>query len=129
MPPGQEGVGNVNEQFARDMGEIKGLLKGISDLQASQYAALNRRMEDQHAANTRRLDDLTHAVGQRLDEQVHRLKIVEDKADKALARANEAHEKIEGQRGESRKSSAMVGGGAAGVVAVAVELIKRALGP
>jgi hypothetical protein len=129
MPPGQENVGNVNEQFARDMGEIKGLLRGISDLQATQYEALNRRMNDQHAANTQRLDDINRNVGQRLDDQNNRLQQAKETADEALKRANSAHEKIEGLRGESRKSSVVVGGGAAGLVTITVEFIKRMLSP
>ncbi|MDM4768632.1 hypothetical protein [Solimonas sp. SE-A11] len=117
-----------NEQFAKDVGEIKGTLQGIRELLAAQNESINRRMDDQHAANTRRLDDLNLAVGQRLDEQGNHIKSVKNTADLALERANQAHEKIEGLKGQSHKSSAVVGGSASAVVAVGWEFLKRVVG-
>ena len=126
MPPGNSSdkTGPMDQQTAKDIGEIKGLLQGISDRLVAQDVALNRRMDDQHQANTRRLDDLTRTVSQRIDGQELRLTRVEDVASRADAAAKTANDAIAELKAQSRKSSMLAGGGASAMVAAAWELVK-----
>jgi hypothetical protein len=108
-------------QLARDIGEIKGLLKGVHDLVAAHNNAMNRR-----------IDDLHQAVTQRLNQQSGEIAEVRGIANTALTEAEKALAAVETLKTDARKaggkSGGAIGAAAGGVIGLGVELIKYALG-
>ena len=117
----------MTDQTAKDIGEIKGLLEGVTRMIDAHQQSMNRRIDDMHASNTRRLDDIASAVHSRLDGQQARLDEVKAVADKAHAMALQHEEALDGLRKQAVKSGSLSGIGAGTLVSVGIELIKQAL--
>jgi len=118
---------SIGEQTAHAIGEIKGLLNGLSQMISANAESLNRRIDDMHQSNTRRLDDISANVTRRMDEQSGRLDTVAETARSALAKANAATDRIDANHRTAAKTSGGVGAIGGGVAVAAIELIKAAL--
>lgn len=118
---------NVTDQTAKDIGEIKGLLQGVTQMIAANNDALNRRIDDMNAGTLRRFDDLTRAVTQRLDTQESRLGRVEMTANEAQAAAKSNRTAIDGMQRHTTKTATGVGAVSATLVTGAFEIIKAVL--
>lgn len=106
-----------DSQLAQDIGEIKGLLRGVHDLVSANNAAVNRRMDDLHLAVTRNLDRHFDEIGN-----------VRSIATAAQTRAETAVVATENLKSEARRESRKMGGAAGGVIGLGIELLKYALG-
>lgn len=119
----------MSEETARDIGEIKGLLQGVTKMMSAQNESMNKRIDDMHSSNTRRLDDLHRSVTQRLDSQDGRLTRIEETANTALSEVRAVKEAHEAIRKQVAKTGGGAGAGAGGLIAVGFEVIKSLFWP
>lgn len=98
--------GGMNEKVLTDLGEVKGLLHGVTELIRHSQESTNKR-----------IDDLAVSINRRMDNVDERLREVGDKADHAITLSTDTAARIS-------RHSAFFGGGGGALVAAGVELIK-----
>lgn len=109
-------IPRMSDQTAKDIGEIKGLLQGVTQMIIANNDALNRR-----------IDDMTRAVTQRLDATDSRLSRVELTAAGAFSLGETNKTALEGMQRQAAKTATGVGAGAGALVAAGAEIIKAVL--
>ncbi|HET7300220.1 MAG TPA: hypothetical protein VFJ01_06155 [Oleiagrimonas sp.] len=94
------------DKVLTDLGEVKGLLRGVTDMIRLSQETTNKR-----------IDDLSRSIHQRMDSTDEHLRGVDDKADKAMNLATDTAARV-------GKHSLVFGGGAGVVAGTAVAIIK-----
>lgn len=100
---------NLNNRVLTDLGEVKGLLRGVTDMIRASQESTNRR-----------IDDLGAAIDKRLDNVDSRLREVAEKADSAMTLSTDT-------AARQSRHSAFFGGGTGALVAAGIELVKALL--
>lgn len=95
-----------NDKVLTDLGEVKGLLRGVTDMIRMSQETTNKR-----------IDDLSKSIHQRMDSTDKHLRDVNEKADAALNLATATAARV-------GKHSLVFGGGAGVVASGAVALIR-----
>lgn len=75
--------GQINDKIIADLGEVKGLLKGVTDM-----------IQHSEQSTHRRIDDLSASINGRMDNVDERLRVVDEKADKAMNLATDSAARI-----------------------------------
>lgn len=101
----------LNEKVIADLGEVKGLLRGVTDM-----------IRHSEQSTHRRIDDLALSINRRMDNVDERLRDVAEKADTAMTLSTDTAARIS-------RHSAFFGGGSGALVAAAIEIIKAAIHP
>lgn len=101
--------GPMNDKIIADLGEVKGLLRGVTEM-----------IQHSEQSTHRRIDDLASSINRRMDNVDERLRDVGDKADAAMTLATDSAARIS-------RHSAFFGGGSGALVAAGIELIKTLL--
>lgn len=101
--------GDINSKVLTDLGEVKGLLRGVTDMIRSSQEATNRR-----------IDDLSLSINKGMDSLDARVREVGEKADEAMNLATDT-------AARTSRHSAIFGGGSGALVAGALEIIKTLL--
>lgn len=101
--------GGMNDKVLTDLGEVKGLLHGVTELIRHSQESTNKR-----------IDDLAVSINRRMDNVDSRLQEVGEKADQAITLSTDTAARIS-------RHSAFFGGGGGAVVAAGIELIKALL--
>lgn len=96
----------MNDKIIADLGEVKGLLRGVTDM-----------IQHSEQSTHRRIDDLASSINQRMDSVDQRLRDAAEKADDAMTLATDSAARIS-------RHSAFFGGGSGALVAAAIEIIK-----
>jgi len=127
MPPGETAMKTaMSEETARDIGEIKGLLHGVTQMIQTNNEAMNRRIDDMHNSNSRRLDDLNRTLSGRLESQETRITSIERKANDAHTLATTTKDAVDAMRGEAKRTGIVSGTSAGVLVTAMIEFIKVA---
>lgn len=100
---------DFSNKITADLGEVKGLLRGVSDMIRASQESTNRR-----------IDDLGAAINKRMDNVDDRLRDVGEKADQAMNLSTATAARLS-------RHSAFFGGGSGALVAAGVEVIKALL--
>lgn len=98
--------GQLHDKVLTDLGEVKGLLHGVTEMIRNSQESTNRR-----------IDDLGASINKRMDNVDERLRAVADKADGAMTLSTDTAARIS-------RHSAFFGGGSGALVAAAIEIIK-----
>jgi hypothetical protein len=101
--------GQLNDKVLTDLGEVKGLLHGVTEMIRHSQESTNRR-----------IDDLSLSIHKRMDSVDNRLREVGEKADTAMNLSTDTAARIS-------KHSAFFGGGSGALVAAAIEIIKAVI--
>lgn len=101
--------GDLNTKVLTDLGEVKGLLRGVTEMIRNSQESTNRR-----------IDDLSLSINKSMDNLDARIREVGDKADTAMNLSTDTAARIS-------RHSAWFGGGSGALVAGAVEIIKTLL--
>lgn len=101
----------LNEKVIADLGEVKGLLRGVTDM-----------IRHSEQSTHRRIDDLALSINRRMDNVDERLRDVAEKADTAMTLSTDTAARIS-------RHSAFFGGGSGALVAAAIEIIKAVIHP
>lgn len=104
-----DGQTPINERVLADLGEVKGMLRGVTDMIRASEQSTNRRIDDLKVSIDKRMDSLDaqlHAVGR--------------KADEAMNLSTDTAARIS-------RHSALFGGGSGALIAGAIELIRAIL--
>jgi len=124
----------MNTKMMSDIGEIKGLLTGVSEMMRHQHENVNRRIDDMQRANTTmhastnsRLDDLTTGIGKRLDAQESDLRDIARKADEAVNQATDTAARLDSAGERIARRAGISGGASGGVIAAGIEVVKYLL--
>ena len=99
----------MNDKIIADLGEVKGLLRGVTEM-----------IQHSEQSTHRRIDDLASSINRRMDSVDERLRDVSEKADGAMTLATDSAARLS-------RHSAFFGGGSGALVAAGVELIKAIL--
>lgn len=98
--------GPMSDKIIADLGEVKGLLRGVTEM-----------IQHSEQSTHRRIDDLASSINRRMDNVDERLREVGTKADNAMTLATDSAARIS-------RHSAFFGGGSGALVAAAIEIIK-----
>lgn len=98
--------GPLNDKVIADLGEVKGLLRGVTEM-----------IRHSEQSTHRRIDDLSHNIQKNMDNLDARLRDVGEKADAAMNLSTDTAARIS-------RHSAFFGGGSGALVAAAIEIIK-----
>lgn len=114
-------------QFSAVLGELKGQLEAIHKQNANHHAALNTRLDDFSKSLNGRIDHLEKNMERRIDDVDNRHTKRSDDVDEELSELRDEITNI--KTGERKKMAVSTGsGGAAGaLIALGIEIIKRAL--
>lgn len=96
----------TQDKVLTDLGEVKGLLKGVTDMIRMSQETTNKR-----------IDDLARSIHQRMDSTDEHLRNVNEKADQAMTLATATAARV-------GKHSMVFGGGAGVVAGSAIAIIK-----
>lgn len=95
----------INQRVLADLGEVKGLLRGVTDMIHASEQSTNRR-----------IDDLKMSIDKRMDSLDTQMRSVSKKADAAMTLSTDTAARIS-------RHSALFGGGSGALVAAGIELI------
>jgi hypothetical protein len=108
---------DMNEKMLSDLGEVKGMLRGVTDMIRQSQASTNRRIDDVSASLHGRLDMLTDG-----------LRETEQKADRALELSTDTAARFDEIPRRMAIAGGIGGGGVGGIVVVGIALIRHFLG-
>lgn len=104
-----DGSTPINERVLADLGEVKGMLRGVTDMIRASEQSTNRR-----------IDDLKVSIDKRMDSLDVQVRAVGEKADAAMNLSTDTAARIS-------RHSALFGGGSGALIAAGIELIKTFL--
>lgn len=107
----------LTERVLSDLGEVKGMLRGVTDMIRQSQASTNRRIDDVSASLHGRLDMLTDS-----------LRETEKKADRALELSTDTGARLDEMPRRLAIAGGIGGGSVGGLVAVGITLIRHYMG-
>lgn len=127
-------VKKATDRMIADIGEIKGLLSGVSNMMRQQHENTNRRIDDMqsanismHAGTSKRLDEMTASIGRRMDSHESDIRDVGTKADEAMKLSTDTAARVHGSESRMERRAGISGGASGGVIAAGIELAKYLL--